>query len=38
MKRFVYLLCALLLLDPWLPVLAQEFEQVNTTSPQTLGK
>lgn len=36
MKRFVYLLCALLLLDPWLPVLAQEFEQVNTTSPQTL--
>lgn len=36
MKRFVYLLCALLLLDPWLPVFAQEFEQVNTTSPQTL--
>lgn len=36
MHALIRLLCLVLILNPLLPVLAQEFEQVNTTSPQTL--
>ena len=36
MHVLIRLLCLVLILNPLLPVLAQEFEQVNTTSPQTL--